>query len=344
VQAVSRRRRQKDINSVKYRPLNGVGTMRVNALTILKVAVAVAMAAALSACTASGPSLSPDRLANNDAAGTGGKASVAVPTDVADLPDASNPSGDPLEKMNRAVFDRNQRFNHSVVYPVAKAYIDTVPESVRNSVENFAQNLTEPIVFANDILQLRVGAAVTTMGRFAMNSTVGVGGLFDVASHHDLPAQSGDFGQTLYVFGMHESPYLMVPLIGPTNLRDLVGTTVDVAATIPAGGLLPTRFATAVNNVTVAGSVTTPFTKLGQADQMQQIEETSIDAYSMLRSVVEQKRQAELQEALETSAWTASQYGVELAPESVSTASLLGPAAVATKEQDLVPSGFSRAQ
>ncbi len=80
------------------------------------------------------------------------------------------------------------------------------------------------------MLQLRLEAAATTVGRFAINSTVGVGGLFDVATKQKLPQQSGDFGQTLYVWGMRNSPYLVLPVIGPTNVRDLIGTTVELAA------------------------------------------------------------------------------------------------------------------
>jgi phospholipid-binding lipoprotein MlaA len=326
--------------------------MRVEALTIVKVMAAVALAAALSACATDGPSLrAPDRLAKDEPVSVASPATAEAPTtadastDIASLPgDEAAEAHDPLEKMNRSTFERNQRLNRAVVYPVAKAYINTVPEPVRNSVENFTQNLSEPMTFANDILQLRVGAAVTTLGRFTLNSTIGVGGLFDVASKHDLPEQSGDFGQTLYVWGMRKSPYLVVPLIGPTNVRDLFGTTVDVAATIPAGGLLPTQYATAVNNVSVAGTVTTPMSKLGEADQLKQLEDTSIDPYIMLRSVVQQKRQAELQEALETSAWTAGRYGTDTASNTVSTSTLLKNPVLATKEQDLVPDAFSGVQ
>jgi phospholipid-binding lipoprotein MlaA len=329
--------------------------MRVEALTIVKAMAAVALAAALSACVTDGPSLrAPDRLAKGEAVSAASPATAEAPTktdtptdvaalpgDVASLPgDEATEAHDPMEKLNRSTFERNQRFNRAVIYPVAKAYINTVPEPVRNSVDNFTQNLSEPMTFANNILQLRVGAAVATLGRFTLNSTVGVGGLFDVASKHDLPEQSGDFGQTLYVWGMRESPYLVVPLIGPTNVRDLVGTTIDVAATIPAGGLLPTQYATAVNNMSVAGTVTTPMSKLGEADQLKQLEDTSIDPYVMLRSVVQQKRQAELQEALETSAWTAGRYGTN----TVSTATLLKSPALNTKEQELVPDAFSRVQ
>ena len=246
------------------------------------------------------------------------------------------------------------RFNHSVIYPAAKAYHNIVPEQVRTSVGNFVTNLNEPFVFANDVLQLRVGAAATTVGRFAVNSTVGVGGLFDVATNQKLPQQSGDFGQTLYVWGMRNSPYLVLPVIGPTNVRDLIGTTVEfataiplfataipaVAAAAPAGSSLP-HIATAANNVSVAGSVATPFTKLDQADQMAELEDSSIDFYSMLRSVVNQKRQAELDEAVQTSGWTghAGNAGGGTGADQIIAPSW--PVRVPqTKEQDLVANAF----
>ena len=322
---------------------------------ILGRAAAIALASALSACasgaaTVASPKFlaaqtSPDALKNNSA-------SVDAPKDLAGLPDAPNEVSDPLERMNRSVFERNQRFNHAVVYPVAKAYRNNVPEPVRDSVEAFAGNLTEPLVFANDVLQLRLQAAATTVGRFAINSTLGVAGLFDVATRQNLPHQSGDLGQTLYVWGIRESPYLVLPIIGPTNVRDLIGTTVELAAMLPAGELpageflevLPTQVASTVTDLGVAGSAASPFPKLSQADQMEELEESSIDFYAMLRSVVSQKRQAELQEALETSGWTAPRHAASPAegPEaaSVSTASLLRVPIPLTKEQELVANEF----
>lgn len=285
---------------------------------------------------------SPDRLASHDAPLVPGdaKPGLDAPKDMATLPDEPKEASDPLEAMNRSVFERNQRFNHAVIYPVAKAYRDTVPEPVRDSVEAFAGNLTEPIVFANDVLQLRLGAAATTAGRFAINSTIGVGGLFDVAAKQNMPRQTGDLGQTFYVWGMHDSPYLVLPIIGPTNLRDIVGTTVQYAAAIPAGALVPTQLVTTVNNLTVAGTVASPMTSLGQADQMKDLEDSSIDFYSMLRSVVYQKRQAELQEALEASGWNTHRGAAVAEPVPVSGVALLQVPVPATKEQELVANMF----
>jgi phospholipid-binding lipoprotein MlaA len=272
---------------------------------------AVVLTVFLSAC-ASQPTLStPDLVGAHDAPGAAKetKTALAAPSDTASLPNEPNDAYDPLEKVNRSTLELNQRFDHSVVYPLARAYSDTVPQPVRNSLKNFVSNLAEPMVFANDVLQLRMGAAFTTVGRFAVNSTIGVAGLDDVATRKNLPQQSGDFGQTLYVWGVRKSPYLIVPFIGPTNLRDLFGTTVELVATLPAGYMLPAQVASTANNVTVVGTVASPLTLLDRADDMKQLEESSLDFYSMLRSVVDQKRQAELQEALRESGWTAARFG-----------------------------------
>jgi len=213
---------------------------------------------------------------------------------------------DPNEKFNRSVFDGNQDFNHSVLYPAAKAYNENVPEEVRDRIDAFTTNLNEPMVFANDVLQLRPGAAATTLGRFALNSTLGLGGLFDVAATQGMNKQSGDFGQTMYVWGYRDSSYLVLPVIGPTNVRDAIGSGVEFAAQIPAAALIPTKIATLASRVDLAGTVTSPLTNLSKAEDMETLEESSVDFYSMLRSVTDQKRQAELQEALDTSALTST--------------------------------------
>ncbi|WP_045837684.1 VacJ family lipoprotein [Hyphomicrobium sp. 99] len=241
----------------------------------------------LSACAStSAPQIAPQHLASVE--------SDAEPKSIAD----------PHEQFNRSVFDTNQDFNHDVLYPAAKSYNENVPEGVRDRIDAFTTNLSEPMVFANNVLQLRPAAAATTLGRFALNSTLGLGGLFDVAATQGMAHQSGDFGQTMYVWGYRESAYLVLPILGPTNVRDAIGTGVEFAAQIPAGTFIPTKVATLYSRVNLAGSVTSPLTNLSKAEDMQTLEESSIDFYSMLRSVTDQKRQAELQEALTTSVLT----------------------------------------
>jgi phospholipid-binding lipoprotein MlaA len=256
---------------------------------LIRIFLAIATAATLSACASSDAGLPrPEFLASPD--------QPAEPAEIAD----------PLEKQNRAVFESGQEFNHEVIYPLAKSYNQNVPEDVRDRISAFTTNLGEPVVFANNVLQLRFEAAATTLSRFVLNSTVGIGGLFDVAATEQLSHQSGDFGQTLYVWGVRESPYLYLPILGPTNVRDAIGSGIEFAAQIPVGGLYPTRLAATAQNISTAGSVLTPLSDLSKVEEMETLEQTSLDFYSMLRSVADQKRQAELREALETSALTAA--------------------------------------
>lgn len=243
---------------------------------------ALVLTAALGAC-ATGPQLpSPSYLAK----------------DAAPEPQESP---DPLEQMNRKVHDFNSSVNHGLVYPVAKAYRETIPEPVRDRIDAFSVNLSEPMTFANNVLQLRPDAALTTLARFITNSTVGLGGLFDVAMTVGQKKQSGDFGQTLYVWGMTDSPYLVLPVLGPSNLRDAIGSGVEFFAPGQAVGVLPTRIASLVQNVNTVDTYGKPVAGLGKVEMMEELEASSLDFYAMLRSMADQKRQSELKEAREQS-------------------------------------------
>lgn len=216
------------------------------------------------------------------------------------------PVSDPNEAFNRQMFDNSQDFNHNVLYPAAEAYNNNVPEGVRDRIDAFTTNLSEPMTFANNVLQFRPGAAVTTLGRFALNSTLGLGGLFDVAAEQGMTHQSGDFGQTMYVWGYRDSAYVYLPVLGPTTVRDAIGSGVEFGASLPAAALIPTKFATLASRVDLAGTVTSPLSNLSKAEDMKTLEDSSIDFYSMLRSVSQQKRQAELDEAINTSVLTST--------------------------------------
>jgi phospholipid-binding lipoprotein MlaA len=210
-------------------------------------------------------------------------------------------SADALEKLNRSVFERNQQFNQVVLYPAAKILRDTVPEPVRDSFDAFTVNLNEPFVFANNILQLRFPAAATTLGRFLLNSTIGIGGIIDVASKEGLARQTGDFGQTLYVWGVRKSEFVVVPVVGPTYVRDAIGNGVELGAQMFLGTILPTSTAKGAQYVGAAGAVAAPISGLNKVGQMEELERSSLDFYAMMRSVVEQKRQGELRDALKES-------------------------------------------
>lgn len=148
---------------------------------------------------------------------------------------ATTPRGDmdendPLEGMNRAVFNFNEALDRAVLKPVADAYVDITPQPVRTSISNFFDNLVYPSVILNDFLQGKVRQGISDTARFVWNSTAGIFGLFDVASRMDLPAHDEDFGQTLGVWGVGEGPYLVLPILGPSSFRDAPGVAVTYAA------------------------------------------------------------------------------------------------------------------
>ncbi len=205
---------------------------------------------------------------------------------------------DPFEGLNRKVFEGNQALNHDVVYPVAKAYREGLPEPVRDRVDAFATNLSEPMVFANNVLQLRFNAAATTLSRFATNSTLGLGGLFDVAATAGLRHQTGDLGQTLYVWGVRDTAYLVLPVLGPSTVRDGIGSGLSLAAPGRIISMAPTHYTNTFGQLNTADSFGKPVAGLGKVEMLEELEASSLDFYAMLRSISDQKRQTELQQAL----------------------------------------------
>ncbi|GAC1628773.1 MAG: hypothetical protein NVS9B10_19040 [Nevskia sp.] len=139
---------------------------------------------------------------------------------------------DPLEPINRAVFAFNEKADQYALKPLAQGYVYLVPEPARNGVTNVFDNLDEPRNIVNDILQLKLKQASINLGRLLLNTTAGLGGLFDVASEVGLAPHEEGFGQTLGYWGVGEGWYLMLPLLGPSDNRDLVGFVGD----------LPTKF------------------------------------------------------------------------------------------------------
>src|SRR5215469_11494219 len=134
---------------------------------------------------------------------------------------------DPWERMNRATWKFNDGFDHYVFRPVAKGYTTAVPRVARTGIHNFFTNLGYPIVILNDLLQWQITAFGSDIGRFLMNSTAGIGGLMDPATAVGLEKNDREFGQTLGVWGVKAGPYLMLPLMGPSTVRDTGGLIVD---------------------------------------------------------------------------------------------------------------------
>ncbi len=137
---------------------------------------------------------------------------------------------DPLESWNRRVYHFNYRVDEWVLLPVVNGYRYVTPSFVRTGVSNFFSNLGDVPNLLNSLLQFKGKRALQTTGRLLVNTTVGVVGLWDPATRWGLPKQSEDFGQTLGFYGVPAGPYLMLPLLGPSNLRDTGGLVVDFGA------------------------------------------------------------------------------------------------------------------
>jgi len=213
-----------------------------------------------------------------------------APTKATAQPLAPNEFNDPLEGFNRRIFSFNLSLDRAILQPTARAYRWVLPKAGRRSVTNFINNLDTPVILANDILQGELGRGFTTTERFFLNSTFGIAGFFDIARGEGLERHSEDFGQTLAVWGVGPGPYLMVPMLGPSDPRDGVGMIVDQAfdPTTWAGG----------NNIkyATAGLFALKIVSEREAnmDQFNEIERTSIDFYAQVRSIYFQTRRNEI--------------------------------------------------
>lgn len=134
---------------------------------------------------------------------------------------------DPLEPMNRAFFKTNRSLDKHILRPLAVGYHKVVPDPVESGVGNFFDNALEPVTIVNSVLQLKFDTFNISLGRFLINTTVGLGGLFDVASALNIEDPREDFGQTLGDWGLGRGAYLVLPLFGPSSNRDLVGDIGD---------------------------------------------------------------------------------------------------------------------
>jgi phospholipid-binding lipoprotein MlaA len=206
--------------------------------------------------------------------------------------DASLPISDPHEAMNRQVLATNQR----TLGPLSEVVKTAIPGPVHDRLHDLNSNLKEPRIFVNDVLQLRLDAAAHTAGRFVLNTTVGLGGLFDVAGREGTGQESGDFGQTLFVWGVSDGPYVVLPYMGPATRRDAFGSIVDMAAD-PLGWFIGAQIVSTATHVVVSAG-TTSLDAADRLGQLKQAEDASIDFYSFIRSGYYQTRRAELREAL----------------------------------------------
>ncbi len=199
---------------------------------------------------------------------------------------------DPLEPLNRRVFAVNQFVDRTIVKPIAIGYVKVVPGPARDALRHLLDNLNEPLVLLNNLLQGRIRGAGICAGRFVVNTVAGPIGLRDVARRNRLPPQTGDFGQTLYSWGVHDGPYLVLPLFGPANSRDAIGRGVDVYLDLfryfPRDRDWPTLNS---SSRTIVSGVDERSRYLVALDEIQR---TSIDFYAALRSYYRQNRETEL--------------------------------------------------
>lgn len=142
-------------------------------------------------------------------------------------PNAKRDPRDPWERVNRTTFKVNTALDHAIARPIARGYQKVVPSPVRTSVSNFMDNLFYPVTIVNDLLQAKFKGFGQDTGRFLLNTTVGVGGLFDPASKVGLPKNEEDLGQTFGYWGIKSGPYLMIPILGPSDVRDGIGRIGD---------------------------------------------------------------------------------------------------------------------
>lgn len=220
------------------------------------------------------------------------------PADDKEAVAAYNEANDPLEPLNRYFFEVNRAIDQLLLRPVAEIYRGTLPEGARNSVRSVVNNLETPGIFVHDVLQGEVERASESFARFTTNSFYGVGGLNDVAAGDDpknpdsgIPFHSEDTGQTLAVWGVGPGPYLMIPLIGPSNVRDALGRAVNFYIN-PINYVVADQHRTGFSLArTVVHGIDTRSRNIESFDE---IERGSIDFYATVRSLYRQYRQSEI--------------------------------------------------
>lgn len=199
-------------------------------------------------------------------------------------------ANDPLEPTNRFFYRVNDGLDTYILRPVAVAYRDVVPGAVRRPIHNVLANMSSPVVFTNDVLEAKSRRAGTTMMRFILNTTVGIGGLFDVATDLGYPQHDADFGVTLALWGVGSEPFLFLPVLGPSNVRDATGFGADIA-------IDPLTWAS------FGGSKTLGYARFGLGavdarerviDTVDSVKKTALDPYATFRSLYRQNRASEI--------------------------------------------------
>ena len=192
---------------------------------------------------------------------------------------------DPWEPANRAIYRFNEGFDDAIARPVATAYRDTLPEEVRGRVRNFFSNIADIFIGVNNMLQGKFEDGVTDWARFAFNSTFGLLGLHDICSDLGLEKHNEDFGQTFGRWGIGDGPYLVLPILGSSTLRDGIGTGIDIYAD-PVGDFRPIELR---NSAVVLRLVNT---RADLLDASRILEEAALDKYTFQRDAYLQRRRS----------------------------------------------------
>lgn len=203
------------------------------------------------------------------------------------------PQGDPAERVNALSYEVVDAVDAAVVGPVAEAYSSSIPEPIRDGVDNFLTNLGEPVSALHYLLQLKPGRALETLGRFAINTTLGIAGIFDVAAKEPfyLEHQRNGLANTLGYYGVGPGPYLYLPLIGSTTVRDLFGRIADLS-------IVPTAVGQPLNNpyyATAAGTLNSLNDRVDKDAQIASVREKCGDPYAAERDLYLIQREAEIE-------------------------------------------------
>lgn len=192
---------------------------------------------------------------------------------------------DPLEPVNRGIYTFNEAVDTTLLKPAAELYRGLVPRLVRTGVSNVFSNINDVIVALNNLLQGKVTNAASDTGRFLVNSTIGLLGIFDVATPLGLPKNNEDFGQTLGWWGVGDGPYIVLPIFGPSNVRDTFGLVVDVL-TDPISYIEPTRD----RNIVMGVRAVNRRSELLEASKI--LETAALDPYQFVRDAYLQRRRS----------------------------------------------------
>ena len=240
---------------------------------------------------------------------------IGVPEAIIEIAASTNDDdiNDPLEPVNRVIFEFNEFLQDVLLRPIAKFYNENVNLTVRQAISNFLDNLSAPVILANDILQGEFDRAMTTFGRAFINTTMGMAGIADVAAEMGIEEHDEDFGQTLAVYGVEEGFYLVLPIFGPSNPRDAIGKLLVDPYLDPVGRWLDNTARETIAWTSTGARSIDEYADI--LDELNQVKKTSVDYYAAIRSLYRQKRKAEIGNGSELELPPIPNLGYSLAPQ-----------------------------